>query len=74
MLTSREKTRRADGTFVFRSPARNDYATLKVCGINVPVGARSRKLLKIPKRDLSKGIQDTPVFKQKQLAIPVDVL
>lgn len=53
---------------------RNGYATLKVDGIPVPVAARGRKLHKVFKRDLPKGIQGMPVFKQKELAISIDVL
>lgn len=59
----REKSRRADGAIVYRSPVCNDFATLKVDGINVPAAARGRKLHKVFKRDLPKGIQDTPVFR-----------
>lgn len=60
-----------DGSVTFKSPARDRYATLRVDGIPVHKDAVSRKLRKVFKTNLPKGIEHTAVWKQKQLRIPV---
>lgn len=48
----REKEVHADGSVTYRSSARNDYASLKVPGVPVPIKARTLTLRKVLKKDL----------------------